>query len=42
MGWRVRLIVRWSGLRGAVSLAAALALPGDFPERELLIFLRSA
>jgi CPA1 family monovalent cation:H+ antiporter len=31
--------VGWSGLRGAVSLAAALALPGDFPERGLLIFL---
>ncbi len=38
-GWRVRMIVGWSGLRGAVSLAAALALPGDFPERGLLIFL---
>ena len=37
--WRVRMIVGWSGLRGAVSLAAALALPGDFPERGLLIFL---
>ena len=37
--WRVRTIVGWSGLRGAVSLAAALALPGDFPERGLLIFL---
>ena len=33
------MIVGWSGLRGAVSLAAALALPGDFPERGLLIFL---
>ena len=38
-GWQVRMIVGWSGLRGAVSLAAALALPGDFPERGLLIFL---
>ena len=38
-GWRVRMVVGWSGLRGAVSLAAALALPGDFPERGLLIFL---
>ena len=37
--WRVRMVVGWSGLRGAVSLAAALALPGDFPERGLLIFL---
>ncbi|HYH90043.1 MAG TPA: Na+/H+ antiporter [Solirubrobacteraceae bacterium] len=38
-GWRTRMVVGWSGLRGAVSLAAALALPGDFPERGLLIFL---
>jgi CPA1 family monovalent cation:H+ antiporter len=37
--WRVRMVMGWSGLRGAVSLAAALALPGDFPERGLLIFL---
>jgi CPA1 family monovalent cation:H+ antiporter len=29
----------WSGLRGSVSLAAALALPADFPERDLLLFL---
>lgn len=32
-------VVSWAGMRGAVSLAAALALPRDFPERELLIFL---
>jgi monovalent cation/hydrogen antiporter len=29
--WRRRTVVAWSGLRGAVSLAAALALPQDFP-----------
>ena len=29
-------VVFWSGLRGAIALAAALALPGDFPQRELL------
>jgi Na+/H+ antiporter len=34
---RVRFIVSWSGLRGAVSLAAALALPADFPERNLIL-----
>ena len=39
VGWRLRLIGAWGGLRGAVSLAAALALPGDFPERDLPIFL---
>jgi monovalent cation/hydrogen antiporter len=39
VGWRPRLVVAWSGLRGAVSLAAALALPAGFPERDLLLFL---
>jgi CPA1 family monovalent cation:H+ antiporter len=34
---RMRFIVAWSGLRGAVSLAAALALPPGFPERELIL-----
>jgi Na+/H+ antiporter len=37
--WQVRLVGGWSGLRGAVSLAAALALPTGFPERGLIIFL---
>ncbi len=41
-GWRQRLVVGWSGLRGAVSLAAALALPNDFPERDLIVFLTLA
>lgn len=36
---RGALIVGWAGMRGAVSLAAALALPFGFPERDLLIFL---
>jgi monovalent cation/hydrogen antiporter len=42
MGWRGRTVGAWSGLRGAVSLAAALALPPGFPERDLLIFLTLA
>ncbi len=33
---RLTFVVAWSGLRGAVSLAAALALPLDFPERNLI------
>ena len=36
------LVVSWAGMRGAVSLAAALALPllpKPFPERDLVIFL---
>jgi Na+/H+ antiporter len=32
-------IVSWAGMRGAVSLAAALALPLEVPERELILFL---
>jgi monovalent cation/hydrogen antiporter len=46
--WRERLVSGWSGLRGAVAMAAALALPletgaGDpFPGRDLIIFLAYA
>jgi monovalent cation/hydrogen antiporter len=40
--WRQRQVAAWSGLRGSVSLAAALALPHGFPERDLLIFLTLA
>ncbi len=42
-GWRNGLVVAWTGLRGGISLAAALALPLSiqagqlFPERDLLI-----
>lgn len=39
VGWRPRTVVAWAGLRGAVSLAAALALPGSFPERDLLVWM---
>jgi Na+/H+ antiporter len=41
-------VVAWAGMRGAVSLAAALALPltvdggGPFPDRDLVIFLTFA
>jgi CPA1 family monovalent cation:H+ antiporter len=34
-----RVVVGWSGMRGAVSLAAALSIPLDFPQRERVIFL---
>ena len=43
--WQVVLIVGWTGMRGVVSLAAALALPltiqsgQPFPQRDLIIFL---
>ncbi len=33
-----QLIVFWSGLRGALSLALVLALPLDVPSREVLVF----
>jgi monovalent cation/hydrogen antiporter len=36
---RVVLVMGWAGMRGAVSLAAALALPASVPERDLLVFL---
>jgi monovalent cation/hydrogen antiporter len=48
MGWRPRVVVAWSGMRGAVSMAAALALPletsagAPFPGRDLIIFLAYA
>jgi NhaP-type Na+/H+ or K+/H+ antiporter len=43
--WRNVLIVAWTGMRGGVSLAAALALPmtitngTPFPDRDLVLFL---
>jgi Na+/H+ antiporter len=42
VGARERLVTGWSGMRGAVSLAAALALPQDFPMRNLILFLTFA
>lgn len=35
--WRQRLVVGWSGMRGAISLAAALALSEQVQQRELMI-----
>ena len=32
-------IIAWAGMRGVVSLAAAFALPADFPSRDLILFL---
>ncbi|HEY1509941.1 MAG TPA: Na+/H+ antiporter [Solirubrobacteraceae bacterium] len=48
VGARSRLVLAWAGTRGAVSLAAALALPlttgsgAAFPDRDLIIFLTYA
>ncbi|GHO84237.1 Na+/H+ antiporter [Dictyobacter formicarum] len=44
-GWRFVVLIGWTGMRGALSLAAALALPevttkgAVFPGRELVIYL---
>ena len=46
--WRWRFVIGWSGMRGSVSLAAALALPLEtdagaaLPGRDLVIFLTFA
>jgi hypothetical protein len=40
--WQHTLLVGWTGMRGAVSLAAALALPVAFPGRDLIVFLAFA
>jgi monovalent cation/hydrogen antiporter len=37
--WQWPALLSWVGIRGAVSLVAALALPKSFPDRELIIFL---
>lgn len=43
--WKYAAVVSWAGMRGAVSLAAALAIPletdagAPFPAREVIIFL---
>ncbi|MDT7613418.1 MAG: monovalent cation/hydrogen antiporter [Pseudonocardiales bacterium] len=43
--WQLPALVSWAGMRGVVSLAAALSLPtttatgAPFPQRELLLFL---
>ncbi len=33
------LVIAWAGMRGVVSLAIALALPEEFPGRDLILFL---
>ena len=46
--WWMPAIIAWTGMRGAVSLAAALAIPtvidagAPFPQRDLIIFLTYA
>jgi CPA1 family monovalent cation:H+ antiporter len=48
VGWRLRVVSSWAGMRGAVSLAAALALPlktdagTPLPDRDLVLFITFA
>jgi monovalent cation/hydrogen antiporter len=47
IAWRQRMVSNWAGFRGAVSLAAAIAVPltihsgAPFPDRNLIIFVVS-
>jgi len=44
-GWRAPILISWAGMRGVVSLAAALAIPQtlpsgeDFPHRETILVI---
>ena len=40
--WQYPVVISWTGIRGAVSLAAALALPNNVPGRDMIIFLTFA
>ena len=40
--WQWPALISWVGIRGAVSLVAALALPTNFPDRELIVYLTFA
>jgi CPA1 family monovalent cation:H+ antiporter len=46
--WRERVVVAWAGMRGGLSLAAALAIPlrradgSPFPDRDLVIVVAAA
>ena len=40
--WQAPTVIAWAGIRGAVSLAAALALPSTLANRDLIVFLTFA
>jgi Na+/H+ antiporter len=40
--WQMRAVGGWAGMRGSVSLAAALALDPDFPMRDLILLITFA
>jgi CPA1 family monovalent cation:H+ antiporter len=37
--WRHTFVIAWTGMRGVVSLAAAMAIGLDFPDRNLILFV---
>lgn len=37
--WKTATLISWAGMRGVVTLAAAFAIPGSFPHREVLILV---
>ena len=37
--WRERLVIAWSGMRGAISLAAALSVPATVPGQPEILFV---
>ena len=36
--WRATTVLSWAGMRGVVTLAVALSLPGEMPGRDLIVF----
>ena len=39
LGRRAAVLLVWAGMRGAITVAAAQTLPGDFPHRSLLVLV---
>ena len=37
--WQIPAVIAWTGMRGAVTLAAAFVIPTTMPHRETLVFL---
>ncbi|HET7386552.1 MAG TPA: Na+/H+ antiporter [Nocardioidaceae bacterium] len=37
--WRYTAVVGWAGMRGVVTLAAAFAIPREFPHQEVLVLI---
>nr|WP_294850874.1 Na+/H+ antiporter [uncultured Sphingomonas sp.] len=37
LGWRQSVVLSWAGMRGVVTLAAALSLPTEMPGRDIMI-----